>query len=361
VQEKMQEPWFRKQTWSWYVELPGGQQQRLGKHPGDIAPARGKKGWNPPEIIREEWHRVMREGGHVERERDPLLAILFDDFLSFADQTTHPETRDWYRRFLQDFKDHFPALRVSQVTETHVRKWLNVPRKRTWGASTQRSAITILKRALNWAFKDRRIPVNPIQHMKRPPTQRREKILTSEERGHILDFYPEGDPFRDFLIAMQESGARPGEIMRLMAADVNLGEGTATLTEHKTRGTTGKNRVIYLSPLLITLLAARISRYPKGPLFRNARNEPWNLQAINCRFRRKRNRKRDPIDKNIVAYTYRHTYTTDALENEVPIATVAELLGHTSTAMVSKHYSKLAEKKDYLKRAAEQATKRPAE
>lgn len=37
----------------------------------------------------------MREGGHTKTERDPSLAVLFDDFLRFADQTTRPDTREW--------------------------------------------------------------------------------------------------------------------------------------------------------------------------------------------------------------------------------------------------------------------------
>jgi hypothetical protein len=47
-----QRPWFRRQTWSWYVEVDG-KQHNLGKHPSDKAPRRGKRGWSPPpEIVR---------------------------------------------------------------------------------------------------------------------------------------------------------------------------------------------------------------------------------------------------------------------------------------------------------------------
>jgi hypothetical protein len=72
--------------------------------------------------------------------------------------------------------------------------------------------------------------------------------------------------------------------------------------------------------------AAPDCRHPVGPLFSNADGNPWNLQTINCRFRRKRNRKRDPLDKDITAYVYQGTWATDALEAGVPDAAVdAEL------------------------------------
>jgi integrase len=59
-----------------------------------------------------------------------------------------------------------------------------------------------------------------------------------------------------------------------------------------------------------------------------------------------------------VSYTYRHTFVTDALENGVGVAQVAELLGHTSTDMVMSHYQHLSEKREHLRLAAIQATGR---
>ncbi len=43
-----------------------------------------------------------------------------------------------------------------------------------------------------------------------------------------------------------------------------------------------------------------------------------------------------------------HSFATDALINGVGIAQVAELLGHTSTEMVMRHYSHIAGKIDHM-------------
>ena len=58
-----------------------------------------------------------------------------------------------------------------------------------------------------------------------------------------------------------------------------------------------------------------------------------------------------------MSYTYRHSFVTDALENGVGVAQVAELLGHTSTDMVMQHYQHLREKREHLKQAAIQAAR----
>ena len=146
--------------------------------------------------------------------------------------------------------------------------------------------------------------------------------------------------------------------MKVTAEDVDFDSGVWIL-KGKTTVRTGKDRVIYLTPKLKELTRRLVAKYPEGPIFRNEDGNPWNRQAVNCRFRRKKNRKNDPLDRDITAYIYRGTWATDALEAGVPDATVAELMGHSGTAILHKHYSKLREKRDHLRQQAEKATKKP--
>jgi integrase len=52
-----------------------------------------------------------------------------------------------------------------------------------------------------------------------------------------------------------------------------------------------------------------------------------------------------------VCYGYRHTFATDALANGVPDAQVAELLGHSGTAMLPRHYAHFGAKAKALREA----------
>jgi integrase len=83
------------------------------------------------------------------------------------------------------------------------------------------------------------------------------------------------------------------------------------------------------------------------------RGKPWTRNAIRIRFRRLR--KRLGLPKGVVAYTYRHSFCTDALEKGVPIATVAELMGHVDSKMVSAVYSKLSQRRQHLSDMATKA------
>lgn len=157
--------------------------------------------------------------------------------------------------------------------EVHVRAWLPAERKRPWGQNTRQSAISILKRLLNWAVTNRKLAVNPIAELKRPAGVRRERILDAEEQAKILAWYPEGDVFRGFLIAMTESGVRPGEAMKVTADDVDFDMGVWILGNNTVRHT-GKDRVIYMTPTLADLTRTLCERHPMGPLFRKADGNP---------------------------------------------------------------------------------------
>ena len=118
------------------------------------------------------------------------------------------------------------------------------------------------------------------------------------------------------------------------------------LNEHKS-DKTGKPRLIVISADLSAELKALAARYPVGSLVRSRAGKAWTGKGITQAMRRTR---KEAGVKGI-AYGYRHTFATDALANGVPDATVAALLGHSSTAMLHKHYSHLTSRMDVLKQA----------
>jgi integrase len=152
---------------------------------------------------------------------------------------------------------------------------------------------------------------------------------------------------------MEQTGCRPGEVASVTAGQVDLGAGTWTFKRHKTVKKTDKPRVVYLTPAAVELTRRLAAAHPTGPLFRNSRGEPWNRNSVRCRFRRLRVKL--GLGGGVVAYTYRHSYATAGLEAGVPIATMAELLGHTSTDMINEHYGHLDQKTAHLREAARRA------
>ena len=136
---------------------------------------------------------------------------------------------------------------------------------------------------------------------------------------------------------------------------MNLERGVWVLPEHKTAKKTGQPRMVYLTPPMVALTKKLLARNPAGPLFRTYRgNHPYDNNTWRCRFRRLRERL--PQMPYFTAYSFRHTYATQALENGVEIAHVATLLGHASTDMVMRHYQHLSQRIDHMRKAAAKAT-----
>jgi integrase len=86
-------------------------------------------------------------------------------------------------------------------------------------------------------------------------------------------------------------------------------------------------------------------------LLRNSKGEAWTENAIGLAMPRTRERAGIP---HAIAYGYRHAFATDALANGVPDAQVAELLGHSGTVMLHRHYAHLTARAKALSSALAQ-------
>jgi integrase len=179
-------------------------------------------------------------------------------------------------------------------------------------------------------------------------------VLSEEERKEILAAIKD-EQFRQFVFAMMETAARPGEVRKVTAAHVNLDLGVWVFKEHKTAKRTGKPRVIYLTPAMVELTRKLVAKSPEGPLFRGPRSKRgFTRNAVRCRFRNLREKL--PHLAGVISYTARHSFATQALVRGVGIAQVAELLGHVDVTMVSEHYAHLAGNVQHMREAARKAT-----
>ena len=121
----------------------------------------------------------------------------------------------------------------------------------------------------------------------------------------------------------------------------------------KTTRRTGQPRVVYLTPAVVEL-CKQLARHNRdgGPLFRNRAGEPWGRQGIDYRFQQVAKELKLP---GLASYTLRHSFCTHALLRGVDVATVATLMGHTSTRIVMKHYNHLRDQIEHMKAEAQKA------
>lgn len=331
-------PWFRKDRDAWFVQHNGKQ----------VLLVRGKANKAEAQAA---FHKLMLlEGDAPLRTEELQVAAICDLFLDFSKAHHTPASFESYKHFLQVFCNGYGRFLVKDIKPFHVTRW--VDGKKKWKGA-KRHAIICVKRAFSWAEQQGLIAANPIRSVKAPRVKRRERVLSADERKLVLDSTKD-QAFRNFLTAMLETGCRPSEVAVVTAADVKLDLGVWILQQHKTVKKTGKPRVIYLSPAMLELTKSQIAKYPSGPLFPNMRGKPFERNAWRCRFRRLREKHSEL--NGVVCYTLRSTYATTALEKGVGVAHVAELLGHSGTDMVMRHYALLAANVAHMREAAAKAT-----
>jgi integrase len=337
---RLPRPWRRTDKGrAWYAQVDG-RQVKLGGP--ELTKTDAQKALN--KILADD--RRMKAGAGALPVRD--IANLF---LTRCKRDLAPLTYSVYRFRLKTFVDAWGTMDAEAIRPHHVEEWLKA--RETWGPTMRHGAITAVKRVFNWAHKQGHLRDNALRDVEKPRPSRRERIMTPEQVEAVIAAYAPSNPFRLLLEALRLTGARPGELVKAEARHLDLAAGTLVLPGKTTRAT-GRLRTIYLPSGAVEILRDLAERNPDGALFRNRDGRPWTRDAIVCRFARLR--KRLGMGPEATAYSLRHGFATGALERGVPIATVAELMGHASTAMISRHYSHLSERREHLREAAERAT-----
>ncbi len=354
--------WYRKSKKAWYLQIDRSRQKRLGKTRAEAE--ENYRSW------------LIEQGGTVcESEQNKLtVSEIAQEFLDHSQRHNNPKTYKFYCYFIVPFVERFGSAVAKDFLPLTFTKWLD--EHEGWKGA-RRSAIVAIKRMLNWAVEQKLLNESPLKGVKKPPKKRRNRIVSPEERELIFNLIAD-EQFKELVTALIETGCRPSEVIAVSATNVSPDGTLWIFDEHKTDHTE-QLRIIYLTPSMQDLTQELVRRYPNGPLFRSTRQAqselcPWTYNAIRCRFKRLREkaaRMRESLPpeeqetfpdlSGVTAYTFRHTYATQALINGLPTAVVAQLLGHRSTRMLEEHYSHLDQAAEVLKKAARQAREESTE
>ncbi len=321
-------PFFRKFTGTWYVKL-GGRQINLGSEKADAF---------------QEYHELMAGRGRaiVSFVR---VAQLLDAYLEWLLEHRAKGTYEKSLHYLRLFAKHLGAgFRIAAVEPIHVMLWIE-SRDRT--DTTSHDVISIVQRSFSRAEKRGHIHKSPIAMIEDKPRKRqREAVLTTEEwkvlRASVSD--PE---FGDFLDFMWETGCRPLEARSVTASHVDLRNSLIIFAPSESKGEKHE-RVIFLSDTALAVCRRLMTIHPTGTLFRNMKGRAWTKDAISCRFQRIS----EKLGITVCAYALRHSYATEGLKRGMDSLTLAQLMGHADTSMLSRCYAHLARNPAYLREQA---------
>ena len=340
----MREPFFKKSHNGWYV--------RVGRQ--DVFLAKTQ------EAAWQEYRRLLAYSASS-GEGATVAGVL----IAYLDELRPSVSADRYAkvsRYARQFIEYVGTFReAAEISRGDILAWLNEDKKgdkqnsRFWSVSAKRDAGQVVRSAFRWAMNEGMISKNPAANLRlEQPAPRSQTIDYETHRRLVLDAMAskKSRSFALYLIASR-CGARPQQI-REVAKESIFHHGQAWIFHnHKTRQKTGRPLVVPLSPCLQTLTRI-LAANRDGKLFLNDRGSPWTKDSVSLRLRRLREKLGI---KGVVAYSYRHTFATDAMLSGAPIATVAAMLGHTDTKMVSQVYGHLDQHTWHLIQAAGQTAR----
>lgn len=204
--------------------------------------------------------------------------------------------------------------------------------------ATSNRTLTILKAALNHAWRERRVASDEAWRAVQPFREAdaaRSRYLTADECRRIIN--AADAEFRPLVVAALQTGARFGELAALTVRDFNPDSGTLHIRKSKS----GKERDIVLTDEGTTFFRGLAAgRATADRMLVKANGERWGASHQSRPMRDACKHAR--IDPPVSFHTLRHTWASLAVMAGMPLMVVARNLGHADTRMVEKHYGHLA-------------------
>jgi integrase len=205
--------------------------------------------------------------------------------------------------------------------------------------STTNRTLTVLKAALNAAWRDKKIASDDAWRSVtalREADAARVRYLSVEECRRLIN---SAEPsFRKLVRAGLETGARYGELAALLVNDFNPDSGTLQIRTSKS----GKGRHIVLSEQGVAFFRdLTVGRFPRDRLL--PKNDGGKWRDTHQARPMKAACAAAKIDPPASFHILRHTSASLMIMNGAPLMVVARNLGHADTRMVERHYGHLAQ------------------
>lgn len=235
---------------------------------------------------------------------------------------------------------------VRDCAQADLTRWLAANPQ--WvSAHTKSNVCTILVACFAWAADEEagalidRCPYKRPKILKGLPYEPRRP---ADHHEYVMLMRKGSRELRRALFFLRRTGARTKEMRELRWENVILDGDTPhiRLEQHKTRRKTGTCRKIGLDPATAAWFRAirRSALDSVGLVFLNTRGGGWDRHTFARHLRRTAQRigLDAGVERRVSAYCLRHTYACDGIEAGATTREIADQLGHTSEAMVSKVY-----------------------
>jgi integrase len=203
--------------------------------------------------------------------------------------------------------------------------------------ATANRTLTILKAALNHAFRDQHVPNDEAWRRVAPFREAdasKVRYLDAAETTRLVNATDK--EFRPLVQAALLTGCRYGELAALRVTDFDATAETVTVRAAKA----GKPRHVVLTEDGTALFSTHTAgKTGDAVIFPRHDGHAWGKSHQHRRLRKAC--QHAAISPAVSFHILRHTYATMLLRGGAPLAVIAQNLGHADTRMTERHYAHL--------------------
>jgi integrase len=324
-------PFFHR---GWWITDIGGQRTKL---------ARGEENRKIAEQAL--YELLSKRGNESDGKTVQQLAVweLCEQFLEWIQLHRSKSTFADYHHWLSRWVKLHGKKRARDVRALDLESWKATLAKSGLKPCTVNHAIVAAQTAWNWAVKNELLPSSPLRHVEKLFADGRQRVITPDEFRSLLRHCFDA-VFRQVLLAIRLTGARPGELRKLTWEMVDFDNHIWVIRKHKTSRTAkeGRPRIVPMPPIVERLLRWRLRKYGHQSrfVFLNSAGKPWTKDALVQRMESVRRRAGivpNEDGETLVLYSARHSYATTAIASKVTDRRLADLLGHTTTRTTQRY------------------------
>jgi len=256
-----------------------------------------------------------------------------------------PHTISSYQRDLKSIVDYCNGAEVSDwkfLDAQHVRSWVARGHRQGLGGRSLSRALSALRSYLNYLVRENHLKKNVAKGIRAPKAPRKlPEPLDADEMGHLLTIKSEdvlAVRDRAMLELMYSSGLRLAELVSINLGDVDLADGSLSVT-----GKGSKTRIVPVGRHALNALMqwqkqrAGIAIEGELALFVSKQGKRITPRAVQQRFQQWGIRQ--GLVSHVHPHKLRHAFASHMLESSGDLRAVQELLGHAdiSTTQIYTH------------------------
>ena len=256
------------------------------------------------------------------------------------------------KRVLDAFARSLPAAaQVAHVERAHVERFVAAPKRGRDGKpgppkspATRKRYLAVLSHFFAFCRDRGHTQADPTDGLSAPTARpnRRDHVTEAEAQAILRQLDAAGvlsrqRPvwLRDWIVFGLGTGLRPGEQAALQWSDIRLAEGAVRVRGTKTARSA---RVVPVAGDALGVVQRRSEARTgeaNGLVFTGARGGPVAMRHLSKRLQSLAEEAN--VDKNVTAYSLRHSYGTRMSAAGVPLLDLARIMG-TSVVMIERHY-----------------------